>query len=187
MDLLGCWMTLAGDIWQLRCTPDCLVKGFFKKGSLSIFLCGISTNILLAFNLKEEESCQLRPLQLIIYPPKAAAAFFWLTVLWFVSVVSEHVWVHVSVHTCTAMRCRMASSSFAVNPDFLRQGVWLNVSRTDWHDKVASKPKAPPVFMPSELELWVQPLEHSLYPLWLQRPVGTSFACSIMASISVNK
>ncbi|CAO2582959.1 hypothetical protein LEMLEM_LOCUS2543 [Lemmus lemmus] len=42
--------------------------------------------------------------------------------------------------------------------------MWATLTR---HEKVASKPRAPPVFMSSELARWVQPLEYSLYPLWL--------------------
>lgn len=166
MDLLGCWMTLAGDIWQLRCTPDCLVKELKKKSSLSIFLCGISTNTPLAFNLKEE-SCQPRVFQFVTDPPKAALPFS--------DLLFYDLWVlcmSMYVFMCLYTRVLLCAVGWRL-PHFLWTLIfWDRVSGWMWaalikNDKVASKPRAPPVFMPSELELWVQPLEHSLYPLWL--------------------
>lgn len=52
--------------------PNCLVQEL-QKSSLSIFLHGISTNITLAFSLKE--SCQPRAFHLATDLPKAVAAF----------------------------------------------------------------------------------------------------------------
>lgn len=148
--------------------PNCLVKEFFKKAYFQFF-CGISTNILFALVWRRRSYASPEIFSLSQTLPKqwlpfSDLLFYDLCML----CMSTYVFpcLYTCVLLCTVGWCHV-SSSFTLDPIF-----WDSVSGWMWsplihRDKLASKPREPPVSMSSVLGLRVQPLEHSLHPSWL--------------------